>query len=194
MKKALLMISVVVLGLASCQNESTQTISKKTDQAPEPEISVARGEYLVNAMGCDDCHSPKRMGAHGPEIIAELRFSGYPSGRPLQPIDKENLSKGWALFNGDLTSAVGPWGQSFAANITSDPTGIGNWDVSNFMTALRKGKYKGLESGRNLLPPMPWTAHAKLTDEDIISIFSFLKTTKPVKNVVPAPIAPGDLK
>lgn len=33
---------------------------------------VARGEYLVTIMGCNDCHSPKRMGANGPELIPEL--------------------------------------------------------------------------------------------------------------------------
>lgn len=40
---------------------------------------VKRGDYLVNAMGCDGCHSPKRMGLHEPEIIPELRLSGFTS-------------------------------------------------------------------------------------------------------------------
>jgi hypothetical protein len=102
--------------------------------------------------------------------------------------------KGWSLFAPDLTSAVGPWGASFAGNITSDATGIGNWTEENFIRALRKGKYKGLENSRDLLPPMPWFVYKNMTDEDLKSIFAYLKTTKPVENVVPAPRSLSELK
>ncbi len=155
---------------------------------------VARGEYLVNAMGCDDCHSPKKMGAHGPEVIPELRLSGYPSSRPIQKPDSNVIKQGWSLFGADLTSAVGPWGMSFGANITGDETGIGNWSETQFITAMRKGKYKGMENGRDLLPPMPWIAYKNLNDEDIKSIYAYLKTVKPVSNLVPAPKTWSDLK
>ena len=89
------------------------------------------------------------------------------------------------MFNEDLTSAAGPWGVSFSANITSDSTGLGNWTEAQFFKALREGKFKGLDQSRPLLPPMPWQNLKHLTDEDIRSIFAFLKSTKPVKNVVP---------
>ena len=148
---------------------------------------IARGEYLVNAIGCDDCHSPKRMGANGPEIIPELRLSGFPHNGHLPPVDTTGVKKGWVLFAPDLTGAVGAWGASFAGNITSDGSGIGNWTEENFIRALREGKYKGLENSRPLLPPMPWIAYKNLSDEDLKSIFAYLKTTKPVHNVVPAP-------
>jgi hypothetical protein len=172
---------------ASCtsENKPAETKHEFTSHA-----SVERGKYLVNAIGCDDCHSPKRMGAKGPEIIEELRFSGYPADSKLPEIDQTNLKNGWVLFSGDLTSAVGPWGVSYAANISSDATGIGNWTEENFMIAIRKGKYKGLEGGRNLLPPMPWNVYRNLSDDDLKSIFAYLKTTAPVKNVVPAPLSP----
>jgi hypothetical protein len=148
---------------------------------------VKRGDYLVNSIGCDDCHSPKRMGPHGPEVIPELRFSGYPADRPLQKIDTNVVKQGWVMLAGDLTAAVGPWGVSFAANITPDETGIGNWTEHNFLTAIRHGKFKGLENNRSLLPPMPWFVYKNLTDEDLKSIFAYLKTMPAVKNVVPAP-------
>jgi len=148
---------------------------------------IKRGEYLVNAIGCDDCHSPKIVGPTGFEIIPETRFGGYPSTRQLQKVDKQNLKKGWMLFGPDLTSAVGPWGMSFAANISSDATGIGNWKEAQFIKALREGKSKGLDGSRPLLPPMPWFVYKNFTDEDLKSIFAFLKSTKPVHNVVPAP-------
>jgi hypothetical protein len=82
---------------------------------------------------------------------------------------------------------------SFAANITSDATGIGNWTEAQFFTALRKGKYKGQETGRPLLPPMPWMNYKNMSDEDMRAIFYYLKATKPVENVVPAPKAPTEL-
>ncbi|HTL10220.1 MAG TPA: hypothetical protein VL307_18225 [Chitinophagaceae bacterium] len=181
---SLLAIIVSVLTIA-CTDSSAN--NNKTTVAKDSAARVQRGSYLVNAIGCDDCHSPKRMGAHGPEIIPELRFSGFPQNAALPPVDKSEIQKGWTLFAPGLTSAVGPWGASFAANITSDGSGIGNWKEENFMRAMREGKYKGLATGRPLLPPMPWTVYRNLSDEDLLSIFAYLKTTRPVKNVAPAP-------
>jgi len=191
--KNLILISLLLLAFAvgSCMRESgaSQTETVSTDTIAR----VARGEYLVNAIGCEDCHSPKRMGPQGPEIIEELHLSGFRSGNLLPEIDTNNLNNGWVMFNDDFTSAVGPWGISYAANLTSDATGIGNWTEENFMRAIRHGKYKGLEGSRDLLPPMPWTVYRNLTDEDIKSIFAYLKTTKPVNNIVPSPVGPGEM-
>lgn len=195
MKKILFFFTasaVVAISLfVSCKNTSGEVKNPVNDSAP---ALVARGEYLVNAMGCDDCHSPKRMGANGPEIIPELRFSGYPSSRPVSMADSNTIKKGWAMFGPDLTSAAGPWGMSFAANLTSDPTGIGNWKEEQFFTAIRKGKAKGLENNRSLLPPMPWFSYRNLSDDDLKSIYAYLKSTKPVNNVVPAPKLFSELK
>ena len=194
MRTSIVMIIAVfaaALLAEACSNNSETP--KATHAGLDSAALVKRGEYLVNAVGCDDCHSPKRMGAHGPEIIPELRFSGFPANGKVPPVDTSAVGKGWALFAPDLTSAVGPWGQSFAANITSDATGIGNWPEENFIRAIRKGKYKGLEGSRDLLPPMPWFAYKNFNDEDLRSIYYYLKTTKPVENVVPAPKALADL-
>ncbi|HNL64873.1 MAG TPA: diheme cytochrome c-553, partial [Ferruginibacter sp.] len=111
----------------------------------------------------------------------------------IAKVDTSVIGNGWMMLGGDLTNAVGPWGMSFAGNISSDETGIGNWSEQQFITALRKGKLKGLEGSRDLLPPMPWFVYKNLTDEDLRSIYAYLKTTKPVKNVVPAPKALADL-
>ena len=154
---------------------------------------IKKGEYLVTILGCNDCHSPKRMGAKGPEIIPELMLSGYPADRPFGNVTKGALADGWALFNADLTAGVGPWGASFAGNLTSDETGIGNWSLDQFNIALTQGKYKGLTSGRTLLPPMPWINYINMKSEDVKAIYTYLMSTKPVKNVVPAPITPDKL-
>lgn len=181
---------LTVYVITSCNDTSTaaKTATVKSDSAQ----SVERGKYLVTAIGCDDCHSPKKMGPNGPEVIADLRFSGYPSDRPFNKVSMDAFSKGWMTFNADLTCAAGPWGLSFSANITSDSTGIGNWNEQQFLKALREGKSKGLDNNRPLLPPMPWQNFKNLSDEDLKAIFHFLKTTKPVHNIVPAPVSPTD--
>ncbi len=134
------------------------------------------------------------MGPQGPELIAGLMLSGYPADRPLPKVAKEALKSGWVLLVEDLTAAAGPWGVSFAANLTSDQTGIGNWPEENFKRALKQGKYKGLEGSRTLLPPMPWVNFINISDDDVSAIFAYLKSTNPVKNVVPFAIAPEDVK
>ena len=197
MKKTTLTTSIVVLSIAA--TVIMYAISNG-DEKPGPpkqmtqEEKIKRGEYLVNAVGCDDCHSPKRMGKHEPEIIPELRFSGSPSSAQLPPVNTGEVKKGWMMFAPDLTSAAGPWGQSYAANISSDATGIGNWKEEQFIKALREGKYKGLDNTRPLLPPMPWFVYKNFNDDDLKSIFAFLKSTKPVHNVVPAPKPFSELK
>lgn len=200
MKKIAFISAALLAAFAiACENqkaeETTPAVTEIKDTVHVMTVAEmqARGEYLVNAMGCDDCHSPKKMGPNGPEVIPELRFSGYPSTATMAPIDKANLKNGWVLFGGDLTHSVGPWGASFAANLTSDPTGLGNWSEENFIRAIREGKSKGLENSRQLLPPMPWFVYRNLSDDDLKSIFAFLKTTKPVENVVRAPIPPNEL-
>ena len=56
-----------------------------------------------------------------------------------------------------------------------------------FMT---QGKHKGMENGRHLLPPIPWESFQALTDEDLRSIFAYLKSIPPVDNIVPEPVPP----
>jgi hypothetical protein len=129
------------------------------------------------------------MTEKGPILDPDLILSGHPASEILLPYDKEVL-KSYALFSMGLTAAIGPWGTSFSANITSDDTGIGTWTEEQFMTAMRKGKYKGQEEGRDLLPPMPWMFYKNFPDEDLKAIFAYLKTVTPVENVVPAPLPP----
>jgi hypothetical protein len=192
MKKISLVLAaittIIIYTITSCSNASSNSTNiSKTDSSAE---LVNRGKYLVTSIGCDDCHSPKKMSAMGYEVIPELRFSGYPANRPFNKVSTDAFSKGWMTFNQDLTSAAGPWGVSFAANITSDSTGIGIWTEAQFIKALREGKSKGLDGNRPLLPPMPWQNFKNLSNDDLKAIFAFLKTTKPVHNVVPQPIPP----
>ena len=183
---SLMLLTTFVILLTGCRNNSKTAIPESAELSVTQ--LVQKGEYLVTIMGCNDCHSPKETGPQGPAVIADLILSGYPATRPFQKVEPELIKKGWILFNADLTAAAGPWGVSFAANLTSDQTGIGNWTEENFRRALKEGRYKGLESFRMLLPPMPWSNFTAISDEDIKAIFQYLKSTVPVNNIVPIPL------
>lgn len=74
-----------------------------------------------------------------------------------------------------------PFGVIKASNITQDKeTGIGNWTLDAFDKAVRHG------IGREgyLYPAMPYPAYAKMTDQDMADLWSYMQTIAPVKQVV----------
>jgi mono/diheme cytochrome c family protein len=153
-------------------------------QAGAVSDQVKRGEYLVNFGGCHDCHTPLKMGPRGPEPDMSRALSGHPSTLKMPPAPKVQEPWGWA-GSSTMTAFSGPWGVSYAINLTSDDTGVGKWTEEMFVTAMRTGKHTGV--GRPILPPMPWQNVARLSDADLKAVFAYLKTVKPVKNVVPPP-------
>jgi len=175
----------------SCSQESTA--NKEINVQQSDESIIKQGAYLVSIMGCNDCHSPKKMGANGPEIIPELMLSGYPSDLPIMELKLELIKEGFSIFYPDLSAAAGPWGMTFAGNLTPHETGIGNWTEEQFKKALTEGKYKGMDGGRTLLPPMPWQNYKSLKQEDIHAIFMYLKSIPAVDNLVPQPISPDSM-
>ena len=97
----------------------------------------------------------------------------------------------WAIMASmELTAWTGPWGVSYAANLTPDPaTGLGGWTEEMFMKTLRTGKHMG--TGRQILPPMPWEMNGKMKDQDLKDVFAYLKSIPPIKNLVPQPVPPA---
>ncbi|QMU29045.1 c-type cytochrome [Adhaeribacter radiodurans] len=193
MKNTLIIVSAVVL-LTSCEqanSESNTTQKEARNMVVGQKELVERGKYLVAVGGCNDCHSPKTMTDRGPVPDKRYLLAGHIAEEKLPTQGGSASKNGWVLFNSNNTAAVGPWGTSFAANLTPDATGIGNWTLENFKKALREGKYKGKDNTRMLLPPMPWPNYATLTDQDIEAVFAYLKSLKPVKNVVPSPLPPA---
>ena len=85
----------------------------------------------------------------------------------------------------DLTAWAGPWGNSYAANLTPDKeTGIGaRYNEASFIKTIRTGVKP---EGEQLLPPMPWPVYRNMTDEDLKSVYAYLTTLAPVKNIVRA--------
>jgi mono/diheme cytochrome c family protein len=171
----------------------TLTVGSKTrpSAVEVKRAQVARGEYLVTIGGCNDCHTPLRMGPHGPEPDTSRALSGHPQDVPMPAAPK--LPNGPWLWTGAATNTAfaGPWGVSFARNLTPDEvTGIGVWSEATFMKTIRTGKHWGV--ARPILPPMPWFNYAKMSDEDLRAVYAYLRTLKPVRNEVPeAIVAPA---
>ncbi|HUF46398.1 MAG TPA: hypothetical protein VMM93_01220 [Vicinamibacterales bacterium] len=158
---------------------------------PTPAEMVARGEYLVNTSGCHDCHTPFKMGPNGPEPDMTRALSGHPADMPLSK--PPALPEPWVFMGaGTNTAWAGPWGISFTANLTSDQnSGLGVWTEDLFLRAIREGKHMG--TSRPILPPMPWPMYRNMTDDDLKSIFAYLKTVPPIANNVPEPLTPEDV-
>lgn len=188
-------LSTASFMLFSCSNTENEEV--KTNDNPAAANNYGGyasmeqwGEHLVTIAGCQDCHTPKIMTPNGPDIDSSRSFSGHPAGSPDLPVDRADIeSKGLGVTQ-DLTAWAGPWGVSYAANLTSDSTGIGGWKEEQFIYAIREGKLKGLPDSRPILPPMPWQMYKHMTDGELKAIFAYLKSTKPIKNNVPPPKPP----
>ena len=203
MRTAALAVALGV-ALAGCSKENTaedqatgqnQAVDQ-TQAAGQAQVAAAnpveRGKYIVDTIGCDDCHSPKNFTPEGiPIPDMTKRLSGHPGGQ-MPPFDKNVLKPGnWYAMAPDLTAYAGPWGVSYAANLTpDDQTGIGLWTEEVFVAAIRTGKHMG--AGRPILPPMPWYYYKNLTDDDLKAVFAYLKSIPAISNPVPAPVGPAE--
>lgn len=153
------------------------------------DANVGRGKYLVTVAGCNDCHTPWKMGEAGPEPDMSRMLSGHPANFEIK--EPAKMPEGGWIMAAALTNTAfsGPWGVSFTANLTPDPeTGLGKWTENNFKQTIRTGRHMG--RGRPILPPMPIPMYKNFTDEDLKAIFSYLQSIPPIENRVPEPLAP----
>jgi cytochrome c553 len=151
---------------------------------------VERGRYLVNSIGCSDCHTPKTMGPNGPVLDESRLLSGHPEDARLPPAPRLAEGPWMAVASWDLTAWSGPWGISYPINLTPDEnTGIGSWSEDTFVKALKTGRHMGVS--RPILPPMPWEAFRNLSEEDLRSVYAYLRTIRPIRNRVPEPEPPS---
>ena len=188
-----LLLSICVVGatvLAIGATRIPQTPEKKSvQQLSVKQDRVARGAYLVTIGGCNDCHTPLKMGPNGPEPDLSRMLSGHPESLVMPAAPKPVGPWLWTAAETN-TAFAGPWGISYARNLTPDEvSGIGIWTEEMFMKTIRSGRHWGV--GRPILPPMPWFNYAKASDEDLRSIYAYLRSIKPVRNEVPeAVVAP----
>lgn len=164
----------------------------KQESAQNP---VERGKYLVALGGCHDCHTPKIHGPNGAVALDEAKLlSGHPADLPppaWSPSDMKEKGVA-AATNPGLTAWAGPWGVSFAANLTPDKeTGIAEWSEQMFIQVARTGKHQGQPNGRDILPPMPWFNLKDVSEADLKAMWAYLRSIPPVKNPVPLPLLPA---
>jgi mono/diheme cytochrome c family protein len=131
------------------------TLGKK----PSTTDTLKYGEYLVQSAACKECHSQDDKGT----ILAGLEFAG---GRPFT-VDGNTVR---------------------SANITSDvATGIGSWTKDVFINRFKSYNDEGKahKVGKtDFQTVMPWWNYSKLSTGDLASIYTYLKTLKPIKNSV----------
>ena len=127
---------------------------------PEPTDTKAYGAYMVNASGCRECHTQVKDG----QVIPELEFGG---GRTF-----------------DM-----PGGMLTTPNITPHATGLGYWSQEQFVAKFKSYRDSAYQSpkidfmnGYNTI--MPWMMYSTMTDRDLIAIYEYLKTVKPIENQV----------
>jgi Cytochrome c len=134
----------------------------KTKPAPRVEIyptqnRLERGSYLVNHVTvCLTCHSSRDW----------TKFSG--------PVIKGTEGMGGEKFNEGIPGTL------YAGNIT--PSGIGEWTNGEVLRTITTGVTK---ANRVLFPLMPYLEYHQLTQEDLYSIITYIKTLEPIVHEVP---------
>lgn len=187
----MLALAVTVLLFSQCAQSDSQENAEKKPTFSGYENQVKWGEHLITVGGCGDCHTPKKMTPMGPVDDSALMLSGHPAQQPIADVDRASFESKGLVVTQTLTFWIGPWGVSYAANLTPDSTGILAWSEEQFIYSLRNGISKGISGNRPLLPPMPWPVAKHFTDDELKAMFAYLKTIKPVKNVVPQPLPPA---
>ena len=146
--------------------------------APKPEPgrytpldrdAIDRGEYLVEVLGCGSCHT-------------DGSFDGAPD--MTRPLAGSNTGIAWTSpLEVEFPGIVYP------PNITPDEkTGVGAWSDRQLADAIRAGI--GRHGGRRIVT-MPWQGYARITDDDVDAIVTYLRSIKPIRNRVPGPVEPG---
>lgn len=140
-----------------------KTIPAKGTPTKRPALSdtIAYGAYMANAGGCVECHSP----VVNNQVDLERQFAGgrefgHPSGAVIR-----------------------------SANISMDPeTGIGKWSRQAFIQrfkAYADSSYVAPAVGPNdFNTMMPWAMYANMTEEDLGSIYAYLKSLPAHNNPV----------
>jgi len=147
-------------------------------QVPEPDRQqtnyaqsiVDHGKYLVNILGCANCHTDGAL-INEPNPAKQLAGSriGIAYTNPLE--DKNP-------------------GVVYPSNLTPDlETGIGNWTDIEMIKMIRSGVDR---HGRRKLSVMPWPAYSVVSDDDALAVVSYLRSLAPVKHRVPDSVKPGE--
>lgn len=131
-----------------------------TDRRFEPSPArLQRGEYLVrNVAGCLFCHSELDTSVEG----LPVRAGSAGAGRSFAEEGIDFL---------------------FSPNLTPDrETGAGSWTDDMLARAIREGVGN---DGRTLFPLMPYVNYHNMSDEDLASVISYIRSLPPVRKQQP---------
>lgn len=118
---------------------------------------LERGKYLVNHVTvCLDCHSDHNVNYYGAPIKPGTEGQG-------------------SFFTEDKQL-----GTVYTPNIT--PHALSSWSDGEIARTITSGVNK---SGTPLFPIMPYLLYANLTQEDLYSIITYLRSLKPITNNPP---------
>ena len=176
MRRSFLILGLMVLFIGTIITISIRSVESQNDMAE-------RGKYLVEAVAaCGYCHTPRA----GAEYNMDMYLAGHPANESYPRYNFNMMQQGiFMLTSPSLTAFSGPFGTSFATNLTPDKeTGLGEWTEKMFIDAMRTGLHQGVAGNRKIFPPMPTKHYAQMTDADLKAIWAYLKSIKPVKNEV----------
>jgi mono/diheme cytochrome c family protein len=130
---------------------------------------LARGRYIVEGPAhCFQCHSDVDYSKPG-----------------TQPFPGKKKGAGAIFVEDGMSWLVAP-------NITPDvETGAGSWTDEQLARAIREGIG---HDGRRLFPVMPYMNFHSMSDEDLASVITYLRSIEPVRNVLPKTMIPDVLK
>lgn len=176
-------LSTAIVGASSANSDQQPSAAGTKEQ------QIARGKYLVEIMGCHDCHTPAKLGPNGPEQDRSRALSGHPEQLVMPPAPAPTGP--WvASIAATFTAFGSPAGTVFTRNLTPDKeTGLGDWTVEEFIATMKTGRERG--KGRPVLPPMPVQNLRELSDPDIRALFAYLQSIPAIKNRVPQPVEAG---
>jgi len=87
-----------------------------------------------------------------------------------------HTAQGGPLYAGGRSIET-PFGRVFSSNLTSDPaTGLGRWTANDFWRALHHGRSR---DGHLLNPAFPYLEFSRVTPEDAMALWAYLKTIPP---------------
>jgi mono/diheme cytochrome c family protein len=187
------LLVLMVPMLTGCRAEGLESAPSVIDaKSTLHQEQVERGKHLVLITGCNDCHTPLKMTPQGPAPDMTRMLSGHPESlkMPAPPALPEGP---WAWIGGGTNTAfAGPWGVSYAFNLTPDQnTGLGIWTEDLFIKTMRTGRHMG--TSRPIKPPMPWQNLSNMSDDDLKAVFAYLQSIPPVSNHVPTALDPEEV-
>ncbi len=141
-------------------------------------IIGALGYTALEQYGLHRDYPQTTSPATGPALQQQIKRGEYIA--RLSDCTACHTAQGGKPFAGGYALQT-PFGKILSSNITSDPeTGIGGWTQEQFDRAVRHG----IGKHGYMYAAMPYTAYARLTDEDLTDLWTYIRSLPPEKHQV----------